>query len=689
MSFLGQDEQIREYQFRFRYLYIVVFTALFILLSRLWYLQIMNGDKFHQYSEENRIKRVKITAPRGMIFDRNKKLLVDNRPAFDLEVTPQELYADKEWKKKIDTVSKMVKVPAADLFETLEHAKGGPSFLPIKLKQDLSQEEVAIVEAHKLDLPGINIQMEIKRTNLYTDLAAHLMGYIGEVNQTELPKLNKNIPTGGVTYKMGDVTGKFGLESRMESVLRGFDGEEYMEVDALGHRKRQTKGITSELTPKAPKPGKNLILTIDQDLQIAAREAMQKIAASTAGGRQIGGVIALNPKTGEILAALSQPSFDPTLFSRGVSAKLWNELLNNEYHPLRDKTLQDHYSPGSTYKTITAIAGLEEKLIDENTSYSCTGHIQLGNRRYHCWKKGGHGMVNLHKALRESCDTYFYRVGQKLGIDTIAKYSNMLGLGKRTGVNLAHEESGLIPTEEWKKRRFGQEWIAGETLSCAIGQSYILTTPLQLANAYAAIANGGSLWRPFIVKYVEENDGRILKEFKPELIGEAHISKHTLDVVRESLHAVVNEPGGTTYGHRIPGIDAAGKTGSTQVIRLSADKIKTKCESMPFNVRDNALFAGFAPPEDPAIAVAVIAEHACHGASGAAPIALAVIKRYLEKYMPERYGPEAIKVRLKGGTKAAVTKAAATNEEDEEANRTNEINVDLTPKPPGENDAED
>ncbi|MBI3544797.1 MAG: penicillin-binding protein 2 [Deltaproteobacteria bacterium] len=680
MSFLGQDEQIREYQFRFRYLYIGLFVAFFVLFARLWYLQIMNGDKYHTYSEENRIKGVKVTSPRGMIFDRNKHLLVDNRPAFDLEVTPQELYSDKEWKKTIHTIAQIIKMPEEEILDTLERSKGQPTFRPIKIKQDLEQDEVAKIEAHKLDLPGLNIQMEIRRTNLFGDLAAHLMGYIGEVNQTELPKLNRLVGATGVPYKMGDVTGKFGLESRMENVLRGIDGEEYMEVDALGHRKRTNKGITSGLKPKDPTPGKNLILTIDQDLQMAAQRSLEKLY----GKKQIGAVIALNPKTGEILAALSQPSFDPTLFSRGVSPKLWGELLNNEYHPLRDKTLQDHYSPGSTFKTITAIAALEEKVIDENTTINCTGSFRLGNRVYHCWNKHGHGVVNIHKAIRESCDVFFYRMGQRLGIDTIAKYANMLGLGRKTGVNLAHEEMGLIPTEEWKKKRFGQEWIAGETLSCAIGQSYILTTPLQLANAYAAIGNGGLLWRPYIVKYIEDNDGRILKEFQPDLIGQAKISKQTIDIVRSGLTAVVNEPGGTTFSRRIPGIDVAGKTGSTQVIRLSADKIHTKCESMPFNVRDNGLFAAFAPPDDPVIAVAVIAEHSCHGGSGAAPVALEVIQTYLQKYMPEKYSDEAIKTRLKiASGKPIRVKAKPEPDEDEDAVRDTEIpDVVAKPAPP-------
>jgi len=669
VSFLGQDEQIREYQFRFRYLYIALFAAFIILIARLWYLQIISGDKFRQYSEENRIKRVKIPSPRGMIFDRNKKLLVDNRPAFDLEITPQELYADKEWKLTVARLSKMTKIPVDEILKTLAAGKGQPRFLPIKIKQDLSNEEVAIVEAHKLDLPGVNIQMEIKRTNLYNDLAAHLMGYIGEVNQADLIRLNKALAPGAVPYKMGDSTGKFGLEARWEHTLRGIDGEEYIEVDALGRRKKITKGLATELKAKPSVPGQNLVLTIDQDLQIKAAEQLNKLH----GEMKIGAVIALNPKNGEILAAVSQPSFDPTLFSRGVSTKVWNELLNNEFHPLRDKTLQDHYSPGSTFKVVTAIAGLEEKEIDENTTVHCPGSYRLGNRTYRCHKRSGHGIVNLSSAIAVSCDVYFYRLGQKLGIDRIAKYAKMLGLGRKSGVNLAHEETGLIPTEEWKKRRYGQEWIAGETLSCAIGQSYMLTTPLQLANLFAAIGNGGHLWKPYIVKTVETPDGKPIKEPKAESISSASINPKTMEAIKKALVRVVADPIGTAYYRRLPGIDVAGKTGTSQVVRMAPGKVEQKCESMPFKFRDNALFAAFAPPDDPVIAVAVVAEHACHGSSGASPIAMEVIKTYLQKYMPERYSDEAIKARLKQGNLARSIQIKSTLESEEDGVRLNDF----------------
>ncbi len=645
MSFLGQDEQIREYQFRFRYLYTVLAITFTTLFARLWYLQIMYGERYRQYSEENRIKKVMIRSPRGMIFDRNKKLLVDNRPAFDLEITPQELYASKDWKQTTARLSRMIRINSEEILKILEKAKHSQeAFRPVRIKQDLTNEEVAIVEAHKLDLPGVSIDMDMKRANLYKDLGAHLVGYIGEINPNELPKLNKSIGLDGVPYKAGTAVGKAGLEIKWESVLRGIDGEEYIEVDALGHRKKATtKGLASSLKTKPSTPGKNLILTIDQDLQNAARQSFEKLF----GSKKIGAVIALNPKSGEVLAAVSEPSFDPTEFSRGISPQIWNELINNEFRPLRDKTIQDHYSPGSTFKIFTAIAGLEKGVIDENTTFHCSGNMRLGNRIYHCWRKKGHGSVNVVNAIIQSCDVFFYRLSQKLGMDAIAKYATEFGLGRKTGIHLSHEEPGLIPTEEWKKNRFNQEWIPGETLTCAIGQSYVLTTPIQLASAYAAIATGGDIWKPFIVKYIENSNGRILKEFIPEKISTANINKKTFELIQKGLLGVVNNPNGTSYSNRIPGIDASGKTGTSQVIRIAEDKIYHKCENMPFHLRNNGIFVAYAPPDDPAIAVAVVAEHACHGASGAAPIAFALIKTYLQKIMPEKYGEEALKEKLK------------------------------------------
>jgi penicillin-binding protein 2 len=640
MAFLGQEQQVREYQDRFKYLNAGLAIAFCILLLQLLNLQILQGDSLKVASEENRIKRVKIAAPRGMIFDRTGKLLLDNRPAFDLEIIPQYLKESKTIEETISIISRITKMPPAEIRKILNRAKTQPAYLPIKIKTDLSRDEVAELKSWQIAMPGVSVEMEIKRTNVYGDLASHMLGYIGEVNQTELPILQK---TAIRRYKLGDSIGKFGLEQKMEDVLRGEDGEEWVEVDALGRRKLEKyRGrFIAENQGKSAVPGKNLTLTIDQDLQAAAAKAF---------GEKVGSVVAIDPRTGEILSMLSRPSFDPTEFSRGIPAELWKRLLENENKPLRDKTIMDHYSPGSVFKTITAIAGLQEKVIDENTKFHCTGSLRLGNRVYHCWKKEGHGDVDVVNAITKSCDVFFYRVAQKLkSVDDIATWAFHLGLGKKTDINLPRETSGLIPTEAWKKKRFGQEWTAGETLSVAIGQSYVLTTALQLANTYASIANGGTFYRPFLIKKITTVDGDLVQEFQPEVLDQTRLDPKTYELIQKGLWGVVNSPNGTAFAQRLQGMDFVGKTGTVQVMSLAANKVYQKCENMKFRQRHHGMFAGFAPMNNPKIAVAVVAEHSCHGSSGAAPIARAIIKTYLEKYFPEEYGDKAIASKGKDG----------------------------------------
>lgn len=655
MAFLGQEEQIREYQDRFKYLYVAAFIGLGILLSRLIYLQVLNGDKMRYYSEENRIKRVKIAAPRGMIFDRNRKLLIDNRPAFDLEIIPQYFKENKEWKTVVAQISKIIKVKEAEIFQDLEKARFQPKFLPIKIKTDLTRDEVAEIESWKIDMPGVQVVEEIKRTNIFSDVAAHLLGYIGEVNSNELPILNKTTQR----YKLGDDIGKFGLEKQMEDTLRGIDGEKLVEVDALGRIKLE-KGrgrVLENFAEKAALPGKNLILTIDQDLQMAAVKAFED---------KIGSIVAVDPRSGAILAMLSRPSFDPTEFSRGIPASIWAKLLANENRPLRDKTIQDHYPPGSTFKVVTAITGLEEGIIDENTKFNCAGAIRVGNRKFHCHKKGGHGDVNVVSAISQSCDVFFYRVAQKLkSIDDIAKWALHLGLGRKTGINLAREVPGLVPTEAWKLKRFGEPWNGGETLSVAIGQSFLLTTALQLSNLYASIANGGTLYRPYLVKEVESYEGQVLKDFKAESLDETRLSPKTYELVKQGLWGVINSPHGTAFRQRLPGMDFVGKTGTVQVIRIAADKIYQKCQNMRFRDRHHGIFAGFAPAKDPVIAIAVIVEHGCSGSGAAAPIAREVVKTYLEKYYPDLYSEKVLAARLKGQKTTLDLPKPTDNQEDD------------------------
>lgn len=636
MAFLGQEEQLRELQDRFRYLYVILFIGIGILLARLTYLQVLSGDKMRQYSEENRIKRVRIPAPRGMVFDRRSNLLLDNRPSFDVEITPQYLRESGQKAEVIERLSKILGVKPKEIQDKLDKAARQASFIPVKIKTDLKRDEVAELETWKLALPGVSVEMEIERTNLYGDVAAHFLGYIGRVGPLELPVLNKT----SKRYSLDDMIGKGGIEKRLEDTLRGVSGEELIEVDALGRRIRErVRGrVLAENPSKPAAPGQNLVLTVDQDLQLAATKAF---------GENSGGAVAIDPRNGEILAMVSRPAFDPTEFSRTISAELWKDLVTNERHPLSDKTIQDHYSPGSTFKILTAIAALEEGVIDEKTVVSCGGSIQVGNRAYHCWNKHGHGNVNVVSAITESCDVFFYRVAQKLkSVDDIAKWATRFGFGKKSGIELSHEVPGLVPTEAWKKKRFGQEWTGGETLSVAIGQSFLLTTPIQLTNFYATLANGGILYRPHYMKAIQTPEGKTIREFQPEIMGRTEIHPKTVELVKKGLWGVLNTQHGTAYSQRLPGMGFVGKTGTVQVIGLSADKVFQKCENMKYRFRHHGLFVGFAPIEDPVIAVGVIAEHACHGASGAGPVVRAVIKTYLEKYYPEKYGPEALKTRL-------------------------------------------
>jgi penicillin-binding protein 2 len=639
MAFIGNEEQTRELQDRFKYATLVLILGALILASRLAYLQILSGEQMRQYAEENRIKKVKIPAPRGMLLDRYRRPIVDNRPAFDVIATPQYLKESGRADEVLSRVASLLKVPVSDLKKKLSRAKGQASFLPVSLKENLTRDEVAELETWKLELPGISVEMAIQRTNLHGDVASHVLGYIGQVSPQELSKLNR-----GQTrkYNLDDVVGKSGLEKEFESDLRGVDGSELVEVDALGRsiQKRETSGRVLVQNREVPSiPGKNLILSIDQDLQDAAVRGF---------GDKTGGLIAIDPRNGEVLAMISRPSFDPTEFSRGIDSDIWRKLISDENKPLRDKAIQDHYMPGSTFKVITAIAGLEEGVIDENTTFNCTGSINLGNRVVHCHKKAGHGPVNVVKALTKSCDVFFYRLAQKLkSVNDIAKWAFHMGFGARTGIELAREATGLVPTEEWKQKRFGAPWSPGETLYVAIGQSFMLATTIQLANAYAALVNGGTLYRPHLLRAIESADGQILKEFPPQVLEKTSLQKKTIELVTQGLWGVVNDPGGTAHSQAIKGMEFAGKTGTVQVIQIRAEKIFAKCITLPYRNRHHGVFVGYAPIKNPSIAIAVVAEHACSGSMGAAPIAREVIKTYLQKYYPDLYSDSAIAERIR------------------------------------------
>jgi penicillin-binding protein 2 len=498
-------------------------------------------------------------------------------------------------------------------------------YRPIIIKKNISLKEVARIETENAFLPGISVDTFISREYVDKEAGAHLLGYISEISQTQLPKYRKR---DNIDYKLGDFIGQFGIEEQMDQEIRGKNGFEYVEVDALGRKKKfiNTDDLFQKVENLKPTPGDNLRLTIDRDLQQAALQALEG---------KTGSVVAIDVETGQILAMVSTPAFDPSQFSRGLTTEYWNSLINNTENPLRDRNIQEHFPPGSTFKPFTAITALEEGMIDKNSKIRCHGSLKFGRRVYRSWKKYGTEKVTIVDALMQSCNIFFYKIGTELDIDVLAKYANMFGFGKRTGVKLPREVSGLIPTKEWKLKRNGEVWQQGETLSCVIGQSYVLVSALQLANAYAAIANKGKLYKPYVVKDIVDNNGNVLKTNEPELVRDINLKESTWNSVRKGMYKVVNSPKGTAFWRRGAGNQMAGKTGTSQVVRAqSSEQLYAKCEDKEYRNRHHGLFAAFAPYDNPKIAIAAFVEHGCRS-SAAATVAEKVVTTYMKKYLPE------------------------------------------------------
>ena len=618
----GEHDIIKNYKGRAELIGNIVLVSFAIILARLWFLQIYKGDILRKFSIENRLRKENVKAPRGIVFSRNNEQLIYNSPRFDAVVTPQYLINKKETLGKL---SQILNISLKRIQKILSKNSSQARYLPILIKKNLSRQEVAIIETENAKLPGVAVSSVISRDYNYKEIGAHVVGYISEINKRQLPRLKKKL---NYDYKLGDSIGQAGLEEQEELNLRGKDGYHFVEVDAKGRIRSYmpSDSIFQGIKNRPPVPGNNIRLTIDKDLQLSAYNALEG---------KVGSAVAVDIKTGEVLAMVSRPSFDPSQFSRGISSDYWSGLVKNEKNPLRHRAIQEHYAPGSTFKTITAIAALEEGLVDESTKVICKGSFRLGRRDFHCWKKYGHGNVDIYKAIRESCDVYFYKIATKLDIDILGKYASLFGLGKKLGINLPRETRGLIPTKEWKKKITGEEWQLGETLSCVIGQSFVLSTPLQLAMAYASIANGGRLFKPYLIKEIFSNDGKIIKKNKPKIIREAKISSKTLNIIKKGLYQVVNKRKGTAWWHRGRGIQMSGKTGTSQVIRIGSDKIYSKCEDFEYKFRHHGIFVSYAPSINPKIAVSVVVEHGCHGSSAAAPVAKEVITTYLQKYYPE------------------------------------------------------
>lgn len=609
MSLNPSPEETPGLRRRFIVSSLIVAGVFFVLALRLWYLQVLGVEHYRNLSERNRIRYVAVEAPRGAIFDRNGTLLVDNRPSFTVSALRQEV---DDRQQLFERLSRLLNVEDQLLEERWQAGQGLPRYRPLPLLRDIGREAMEKVQEHSVDLHGLLVEVEPFRDYPHGKMAAHLFGYLGEVTEEDLDNDEFS------SYRSGEMIGKTGLERMLEDRLRGDAGQKRIEVNVRGRELRQ-------VTTRYPLPGDRLYLTIDADLQSAAELAL---------GDQAGAIVALDVNNGEVLAFVSSPTFDPALFARGVSSEEWRELIDNSKNPMTNKVLRGQYPPGSTFKMVVALAALEAGTAVPSTTVQCDGSMRLGRSyEYRCWKKNGHGSVDLHKAIKESCDVWFYKIGLETGIDRIAEAAKRLGLGSPLGFPFGGERSGLIPNREWKKQRFGTGWYDGETVISAIGQGFVLTTPLQLAAMTAALANGGTVWQPQIVEKIIRLDGETEWLLKPEKITEHAWSESALRAVRAAMEAVVNDVGGTAWRSRLETVRFAGKTGTAQVVKRKSteEEEQQTDDEIPYQYRDHALFVAFAPVVKPQIAVAVVVEHGSHGSSAAAPVAKAMFEAYFAK----------------------------------------------------------
>ena len=603
-------QRMEEFAGRHKFFKAFIGIAFFLILISLWYLQVIRGSELRRLSENNRIRIREYPADRGMLLDRKGRVLAHNRPSFEVSLIPEDLKANPE---VLGNVGMMLNMDQDEIKDKLKSLKRRPAFKPVKIKSDINWNELALLESNRVHLPGLIVDVRPRRSYEYGPLASHLIGYLGEIDEGELKQTKDG------AYRMGALIGKYGVEYQWEPDLKGLDGGRQIEVDALGREIKPLRSVE-------PFPGNNLILTIDFDLQKVAEEAFQD---------KNGALVAMDPKTGRVLAMVSKPSFDPALFARNITPEEWKSLMDNPHHPLQNKGIQGQYPPGSVFKIVTAIAGLETGVITPQTQMTCTGFYHYGNRDFRCWKEGGHGTLSLHRAIVESCDIYFYQVGLKVGVDAIAHYANELGLGRKTGISLPHEKLGIVPSTSWKKKHFGVPWYSGETLSFAVGQGYLNATPLQLLVLISTIANGGKTYLPQVVERVENIYGYKLKEYQPLEMRRVDVSEKTLHIVQEALMGAVNDPRGTGWGCALKEVKVAGKTGTAQVVRMPENFKKGDMNRMPLKFRDHAWFVAYAPWEDPQISIAVLVEHGGFGAAVAVPIAKKVIERYLNlKHVP-------------------------------------------------------
>jgi penicillin-binding protein 2 len=595
------ESEFGELHRRLVILRIGLLLVVILLALRLWHLQIHEGPYYRDLSENNRTRLVQLEPARGLIYDRHGVLLANNVPSFSLYVTLEDV---KDREVVIQKLTDLLGLDPAVIRKKL--AGKGSKQLPKKIKDRMTLRDATIIESHRLDLPGVMVEVESQRNYPGGVTAAHLLGYVGEISADQLDKAEF------AELHQGSIVGQYGVEKSYDRHVRGVAGQKSVEVDAHGHEKRTS-------VVEKPQAGNDLYLTIDIRLQKVAEELL---------GQEYGAIVALDPTNGDILAMASRPVFDPNVLSRELTPKQWVEIVQDEGRPLNNRASQGQYPPGSTFKVPMAVAALESKTMSPSSTVFCNGGYQFGKRIYHDWKASGHGSVDLHTALVHSCDVYFYTVGQRMGIDVMAEYGKDFGLGEVTGVELPSERAGIMPSNAWKQKARNEAWLPGETISAAIGQGYVTVTPLQMANLMGTVANDGVNFRPRLVQAVMDRTTGHLQELPAVPRGKIKAKPETFRIIKEALADVVTK--GTATRAKSSLVTIGGKTGTAQVAALRTGPEK----DIPKKFRDHAWFIAFAPVESPKIAVAVLAEHMGHGGSAAAPLAKEVIEAYI-KFAPQ------------------------------------------------------
>jgi len=562
--------------------------AFIVLTIRFAYVQLIEGDTYQDESDRNRVREIVVSPPRGLIYDRSDVLLVKNEPAYSIYVVPAEL---KKNPRTLELLASALEITPQEILARIKRNSISP-VQPVKIERQISFETLSFIKEHAYELTGVIPGVESRREYPTLIRAPHLFGYLGEITESELAAAYK---TGG--YRQGDLVGKKGIERKYEEVLQGKKGFRYVQVDALGRE----AGEIAELPIKPSLPGKNLYLSIDASLQLAIETAMT--------GKR-GGAAVLNCKNGEVLALVSEPNYDPELFAKPISAAAWNELINNPDHPLYDRMVQSLYAPGSTYKLVLALAGLQTGLIDPQERVFCPGYFKFGRRAFKCHRKGGHGSVDLSRAIEASCDVYFYRMGLKVGLENWSEYSRKFGFGQRSQIDLIGESAGLVPDNAYFDQRYGKNgWTKGQLVNLSIGQGDLLVTPLQMAYLAMTIANNGKSFRPHLRYQIEDPVTGEKTHQPPDSVKIEGIEQRHYDRVKEAMRLAVNGDHATGRSSIVRGVTTAGKTGTAQ--NPHGD--------------DHAWFIGYAPYEDPQVAWCVFVENGGHGGAAAAPFARLIV----------------------------------------------------------------